>query len=82
MAEFAPIFSTHGHARKTHLVVGDEPALCGAQLRNPQLMWSVGDYMPLNPAKVGWYLDPDTQDLCCRVCKAKLREIAKESANG
>lgn len=76
MADFAPIFSTHGHGRKTHMVVDDEPALCGAQGRYPDLMWSTGDYMPLNPVQVEWYLGPDTQDVCCRVCKAKLRKLA------
>ncbi|HEL4148343.1 TPA: hypothetical protein UM348_001043 [Stenotrophomonas maltophilia] len=82
MAEFAPIFNTHGNGRKTHLVIDDEPALCGMQLRNPHHMWSTGDYIPLNPEQVAWYLDPDTQDTCCRVCKAKLRAIAKENAHG
>ena len=72
--EFRPVFSTHGHARKTHLAIDDGDAVCGMQDRMPDAMWSGGEAMPLTPECVADYLDCDADGVCCARCAAVIRK--------
>ena len=74
--EFRPVFSTHGHARKTHLAIDDGDAVCGIQNRMPDAMWSGGDPMLLTPKIVADYLDCDADGVCCARCATAIRKAA------
>lgn len=71
---FRPVFSTHGHARKTHLAVNDGDPLCGIYGRHPDLMWTSGSDMPLTVEAVSDYIDCDAGDVCCKRCKQAIRK--------
>lgn len=67
ITEYQPLYSTHGHERKTHVAV-DGKSLCGVEDRYPNLLWNLG----------GTYDDPQSQFLIdadgfgCLTCRRKL----------
>lgn len=69
-----PTFSTHGHARKTHLAIDAGDPVCGIADRRPDLMFSCGEPMPMTAAVVADYLDCDSQGVCCLRCAAIIRK--------
>lgn len=80
--DFSPTFSTHGHARKTHLAIGESDAACGIQARRPDMMMSRGSHIPLTVEAVADYLDCDADGVCCRHCAAIVRRAALARVGG
>lgn len=79
---YAPMYSSHGHDRKTHIAESGAGSLCGVERRYPDLLWTQG----------GDYYDVQTQFLidnpgrerngCLRCRKAYLtlqEQEAKQS---
>lgn len=77
---WAPSYTTHGHGRKTHVVLTNAEGthtdtLCGIKGRRPDLLWCCGEIVPMAEAIAWASLDPD--GFGCSTCKAKLISAAK-----
>lgn len=76
---WAPIYTTHGHGRKTHITLIDAEGnngrtLCGTKDRHPDLFWCCGDVTPFSEAN-NW-VGSDADDNGCIICKRKLLAVA------
>jgi len=77
---FSPVYSTHGHARKTHLAVSGDDALCGIQKQFPDLLWCRGEAQPLSNARE--YVEIDSERYGCGRCKVLLLTYIERQVRG
>jgi hypothetical protein len=70
-ATYAPVYTSHGHDRKTHATeMGEAFPLCGARLRFDWLLWNEAE--PFSSPEKQFLLDPDGHG--CLVCQRILRK--------
>jgi hypothetical protein len=80
LSGWTPVYTTHGHGRKTHVALVDAngiegPSLCGVLERRPDLLWSMGDVHSLLEAEE--WCGTDADGYGCAICKKKLLLKAK-----
>lgn len=69
---YAPMYSTHGHERKTHIATDDRGSLCGIERRYPDLLWTIGATY-YNVAEQFLIDDPDHPNACASCRQAYLK---------
>lgn len=77
MTDYAPMYSTHGHGRKTHIST-DGGSLCGVEQRYPDRLWTMG--AAYYNVKEQFLTDPDGYG--CRRCRRIYQRTTNDAQEG
>lgn len=76
VSTYSPMYSSHGHGRKTHLA-SEDGSLCRVEERYPDLLWTMG--VVYYSVEEQFLIDPDEYG-CLRCRKVYLRSLRPQKS--